>query len=145
MYQLIILKLVKEESMAKINILYSTVDRSNHIIRYGEFFKRELLKLQDVKIYLIESDAHIHNILQYVNFKPDFIFFDDFTMNKAMYGLEQVIFPKVCFTGISTPLKMSFANLSGKIKSTWFFLFTVILFWTISLSLHQNSGGCPIM
>jgi hypothetical protein len=80
--------------MEKINILYSTVDRSNHIIRYGEFFKRELLKLQEIKIYLIESDAHIHNILQYVNFKPHFIFFDDFTMNKAMYGLEQISIPK---------------------------------------------------
>jgi hypothetical protein len=80
--------------MDKINILYSTVGRSKHIIRYGEFFKKELLKLPDVRIYQIDADAHIRNILQFVNFKPDFIFFDDFTKNKAMYGLEQVDIPK---------------------------------------------------
>lgn len=80
--------------MEKINIIYSTVNRSNHIIRYGEYFKLELLKLPDVHIHLVEEDDHISNILKKAKFDPHFIFFDDFTMNYTMFGLEQVNIPK---------------------------------------------------
>lgn len=80
--------------MAKINIFYSTINRSQHIIRYGEFFKWELLKLSDVKLYLVEEDAHIDDLIKKFNVIPDLIFFDDFTKNKTMYGLEQVDIPK---------------------------------------------------
>jgi hypothetical protein len=77
-----------------INILYSTVNRSQHVIRYGEFFKWELLKLPDVNLHLVEEDGHIHDILKQIDFTPDFIFFDDFTKNKEMYGLNKISIPK---------------------------------------------------
>lgn len=80
--------------MDKINILYSTVNRSHHIIRYGEFFKWELLKLADVNLYLVEEEAHINDLIKKMNVIPDFIFFDDFTKNLPMHGLSQVDIPK---------------------------------------------------
>ena len=80
--------------MRKINLVYSTVDRSNHLIRYGEYFKRELLRLPDVNLFLIEEDMSIDKILAVVPFTPDFIFFDDFTKNYDMFGLRDVDVPK---------------------------------------------------
>lgn len=80
--------------MGTINILYSTVNRTHHIIRYGEFFKWELLKMPELNIHLVEEEAHIKDIIKKAGFKPDFIFFDDFTKNKIIYGLERVDIPK---------------------------------------------------
>ncbi|MBS4032190.1 MAG: glycosyltransferase family 1 protein [Clostridiales bacterium] len=80
--------------MDKINILYSTVNRSHHIIRYGEFFKWELQKLPDVNLYLVEEEANINDLINKFNVLPDFIFFDDFTKNVPMHGLDQVSIPK---------------------------------------------------
>ena len=80
--------------MKAINILYSTVNRSNHVIRYGEYFKRELLKRSDVNLHVIEEDGHLDDILKIVPFTPDFIFFDDFTKNHTMSGLPYVKIPK---------------------------------------------------
>lgn len=80
--------------MATINILYSTINRTHHIIRYGEFFKWEVQKLPDVKVHIVEEDAHIEALIKEMGVKPDFIFFDDFTKNKLMYGLEKVACPK---------------------------------------------------
>ena len=78
--------------MKPINILYSTINRTHHVIRYGEFFKWEIEKLPDVNLYLVEEDEQIDRLLN--KFTPDFIFFDDFTKNKQMYGLEKVNIPK---------------------------------------------------
>ncbi len=80
--------------MNKINIIYSSVNRSKHIIRYGDYFKLELLKMPDVNIHLVEEVDHIENILIKAKFDPHFIFFDDFTKNYTMHGLEQVKIPK---------------------------------------------------
>ncbi len=77
-----------------INIIYSTLNRSNHIIRYGEFFKRELLKLPDVNLCLVEEEDHIKDIIRMNNITPDFIFFDDFTKNLPMHGLNEIDIPK---------------------------------------------------
>ncbi len=78
--------------MQKINILYSTINRSRYIIRYGEFFKRELMKLPEINVRLVEEDAHVKDLLN--DFNADFIFFDDFTQNKTMDGLRNVDIPK---------------------------------------------------
>ncbi|MDW7650438.1 MAG: glycosyltransferase [Bacillota bacterium] len=80
--------------MKKVNIIYSSVNRSNHIIRYGEYFKVEVMKRPDVHIHLVEEEDHIDNILKKAKFDPHFIFFDDFTMNYTMHGLEHVQIPK---------------------------------------------------
>ncbi len=79
----------------KLNILYSTIDRSRHIIRYGEFFKQALLKRPDVNLYLLQEESSIGKIL--TKFMPDMIIFDDFTKNKKLYGLEKAPIPKGVF------------------------------------------------
>jgi hypothetical protein len=80
--------------MKVINIVFSTVNRSQHIIRYGQYFKEALLALPDIRLHLVEDADHIDQILERIGCSPDFIFFDDFTMNHAMHGLEQVEIPK---------------------------------------------------
>jgi spore maturation protein CgeB len=75
--------------MDKMNIFYSTINRSQHIIRYGEFFKRELLKRPDVQLFPVEKEAHINDLINQFKVTPDFIFFDDFTKNFPMHGLKQ--------------------------------------------------------
>lgn len=78
--------------MKPINILYSTINRTQHVIRYGEFFKWEVQKLPDVNLHLVEEDQQVQSLLN--KFTPDFIFFDDFTKNKQMHGLNKVDIPK---------------------------------------------------
>lgn len=80
--------------MDTIHIFYSTINRSRHIIRYGEYFKWELQRLPDVVLYPVEEDAHISDLIQRFGVTPDFIFFDDFTKNKTMHGLRNVAIPK---------------------------------------------------
>lgn len=80
--------------MDKIKILYSTINRGNHIIRYGEFFKWEVEKLPQVHLHFLERGGHINEILQTLDFYPDFIFFDDFTKNYPLAGLDKVNIPR---------------------------------------------------
>ncbi|HHX76792.1 MAG TPA: glycosyltransferase [Firmicutes bacterium] len=78
--------------MKKLNILYSTIDRNRHIIRYGEYFKQALLKRPDVNLYLLQEESSIGRIL--TRFIPDIIIFDDFARNKKLHGLEKTSIPK---------------------------------------------------
>ena len=80
--------------MNKLKILYSTIIRSNHIIRYGEFFKWEVEKLPQVHLHFLERGGHIKEILKSLDFCPDFIFFDDFTKNYPLAGLDKINIPK---------------------------------------------------
>ena len=80
--------------MRKLKILYSTFDTSKKVIRYGEFFKNEVMKQHDVEVVCIDDDIDINDVLNRLNFKPDFIFFDDVLWNKTIHGLKLVNIPK---------------------------------------------------
>jgi hypothetical protein len=74
--------------MRKVKILYCTNDTSKNIIRYGDFFKQEVLKHQDVEILCIEEEIDIKDVINKLKFTPDFIFFDDVVWNKPLHGLK---------------------------------------------------------
>ncbi|MCL6573699.1 MAG: glycosyltransferase [Bacillus sp. (in: Bacteria)] len=80
--------------MRKIKILYCTNDTCNNVIRYGDFFKREVLKKQDVEVLCLEEETHIKDVVNRLNFTPDFIFFDDVVWNKPLHGLKYCNIPK---------------------------------------------------
>jgi hypothetical protein len=80
--------------MKKLHILYSTNDRSRYIIRYGEYFKKELVKLPEVEVFFIKQAAYLDDLLKRMPFTPDSIFFDDFAHNYPLYGLQKCAIPK---------------------------------------------------
>lgn len=80
--------------MKKLKILYSTNDTSKNVIRYGDFFKQAVMQQHDVEVLCIEEETNIKHIVNNLNFKPDFIFFDDVVWNKPLHGLKYVNIPK---------------------------------------------------
>lgn len=80
--------------MNKLKILYCTNDTSKNVIRYGDFFKQEVTKHNDVEVHCLEEEANIKDVINKLHFTPDFIFFDDLVWNKPLHGLKYVNIPK---------------------------------------------------
>ena len=80
--------------MRKLKILYSTNETSNNVIRYGDFFKQEVMNRHDVEVLCLQEEANIKDVINRLNFTPDFIFFDDVVWNKPLHDLKYVNIPK---------------------------------------------------
>ncbi|WP_219838741.1 glycosyltransferase [Paenibacillus sp. R14(2021)] len=81
--------------MNKLNILYFTINWSTFTYKPDHYFKLELAKLPDVRVHFKlgvrdgkkKNGGHLPDILNKLEFVPDFIFFDDFESIRGVYGL----------------------------------------------------------
>ncbi|WP_158211747.1 glycosyltransferase [Alkalihalobacterium alkalinitrilicum] len=79
--------------MGKLKILYSTVDKKNYLHEDKEYFKSELAKHSNVDVRFITKGGHIKKLLDELNFKPNFIYFDGLFNNQPITGLRDCNIP----------------------------------------------------
>lgn len=82
--------------MKKLNILYFTINWSTFTYKPDHYFKLELSKLPDVNVHFRQGEdsvgkqgGYLPDILQRLDFVPDFIYLDDFKMIKDCVGLPR--------------------------------------------------------
>lgn len=72
--------------LKQLKILYFTIDLSNYFQQSNENFKEELRKNQDIDVYFHHGSGDIQEILNKINFQPDFIFIDEIELFRLSFG-----------------------------------------------------------
>lgn len=84
--------------MNKLKILYFTFDWSAYTYKPDHYFKEVLAAQPDVQVCFVEQGGYAPNIISKLEFKPDFIYIDNFTHNRRLStlptGLNEVQIPK---------------------------------------------------
>ncbi|RSL29030.1 glycosyltransferase family 1 protein [Salibacterium salarium] len=76
--------------MRKLKVLYFHVNQKNYFQEHREYFKRELAKLPEVEVHFTTKGGKITDILNKLDFTPDFIFIENLGKSKPIYGLDKI-------------------------------------------------------